>query len=69
LKRASPKTIRLFSENSSGRFQMQVGETYLLFAYDALGRTAIDNCGNSGLVHDRAYELGAVRSMNSKHGA
>ena len=45
-----PKTIDIFSENSSGRFVMDSDAEYLLFAYRALGRTAIDNCGNSRLL-------------------
>jgi hypothetical protein len=33
-----PKTVLLFSENSSGRFPMQVGTKYLLFVYRDHGR-------------------------------
>ena len=46
LRGSLPKRMRLFSENSSGRFPMHVGSTYLLFVYRALGRTMVDACGN-----------------------
>lgn len=39
--------ITIFSENSSGRFPMEVGKKYLLFANKTLGRFTSDNCGNS----------------------
>lgn len=42
--------IIIYSENSSGRFPMSVGEEYVLFVYYNLGRYQIDNCGNSGLL-------------------
>jgi hypothetical protein len=40
-------TIEVFTENSSGRFPLEVGKTYLLFAYMDERRLTIDNCGNS----------------------
>jgi hypothetical protein len=42
--------VDLFSENSSGRFPMQVGQEYLIFAYEDHGRLIVDNCGNSNLI-------------------
>ncbi len=53
LKGSPSKTVELYSENSSGRFPMQVGEQYLIFAdYGVFGgmrgrKLAINNCGNS----------------------
>jgi hypothetical protein len=41
------KIIQVFTENSSGRFQLDTGKQYLIFAYDYKGRLEIDNCGNS----------------------
>jgi hypothetical protein len=41
------RTLSVFSENSSGRFPMRVGHTYLLFLYQDHGRYQVDNCGNS----------------------
>ncbi len=39
--------LSVFSENSSGRFPMQIGREYLLFLYRDHGRYQVDNCGNS----------------------
>lgn len=44
------KSVIIFSENSSGRFPMSIGKTYILFIYYNVGRYQIDNCGNSGLL-------------------
>jgi hypothetical protein len=46
-KGSSFRTLSVFSENSSGRFPMRVGHTYLLFLYQDHGRYQVDNCGNS----------------------
>ncbi len=43
-------SIELFSENSSGRFPMQLNQGYLLFAYADHGRLIVDNCGKSDLI-------------------
>jgi hypothetical protein len=43
------RTIEVFTENSSGRFPLEVGKTYLLFADKLDGRLTITNCGNSAL--------------------
>lgn len=43
-------TVELFSENSSGRFPMELKREYLVFAYADHGRLAINNCGNSNLL-------------------
>jgi hypothetical protein len=42
-----PKTVRIFSENSSGRFPMEPRRKYLLFVYTEHGRMIVDSCGNS----------------------
>lgn len=42
--------IRLFSENSTGRFPMKMKREYLLFIYRDGGRLIVDNCGNSDLM-------------------
>ncbi len=54
-----PKIIPVFCENSSGRFPMVVGKTYVVFLYYD-GRHQIDNCGNSGLVSEKQEVLDAV---------
>ncbi len=66
LRGTSAKTFRLFSENSSGRFPMRVGATYLVFAYEALGRLTVDSCGNSGKLPEKAEVLSVLRKMKSR---
>jgi hypothetical protein len=61
-----PERMRLFSENSSGRFLMHVGSTYLLFVYRAVGRTIVDACGNSGVLSERAAVLESVRRLKNE---
>jgi hypothetical protein len=53
----------LFSENSSGRFPMSVGIEYVLFVYEALGRTMVDNCGNSGPLSEKKDVARTVRRL------
>jgi hypothetical protein len=57
------KTLRLFSENSSGRFQMTKGREYILFASMEQGRLSVDNCGNSGELPGSAAVLVAARKL------
>ncbi len=54
------KTIEVFTENTSGRFPLDIGKTYLLFAYPLGGRLTITNCGNSALLVDAE---GSVRDL------
>ena len=65
--RGSPaKIVKLFSENSSGRFPMQVGAAYLVFVYEELDRLQVDNCGNSGELPEKAEALAALRKMKQQ---
>ena len=57
------KTLQIFSENSSGRFPMDVGTKYLLFLYRVEGRTLVDNCGNSEPFSPESKVLRAVRAI------
>jgi hypothetical protein len=57
-----PKTLTVFSENSSGRFPMIVGKTYIIFVYYD-GRHQIDNCGNSGLVSEKEEVVRTLRLL------
>jgi hypothetical protein len=71
LKGAGPSLVTLYSENSSGRFPMETGASYVIFAYEGAFefRTspefAVDNCGNSGsLAEPRAQDvLAQVRRL------
>jgi hypothetical protein len=55
--------IIIFSENSSGRFPMAVGATYIMFLYYESGRYQIDNCGNSGLLSEKQSTVKSVRQL------
>ena len=61
----STNTVLIFSENSSGRFPMSVGETYILFVYHELGRYQVSNCGNSGLVSEKQKVIQTVRRLKA----
>ena len=56
-------TLTIYSENSSGRYPLKVGRTYLLFLYEQQGRLSADNCGNSGLASEKRREMNAVRRL------
>jgi hypothetical protein len=69
------KTVELYSENSSGRFPMQIGVSYLVFAREGVfegikgARLAIDSCGNSGTLEQSRQEVEAVRKLMTHHNA
>jgi hypothetical protein len=44
------KFIDVFTENSSGRYPLEIGHTYLLFASSHQGRLWIGSCGNSAEI-------------------
>ena len=54
------KTIEVFTENTSGRFPLDIGKTYVLFANHYGGRLTITNCGNSAWLADVE---GSVREL------
>jgi hypothetical protein len=60
--------IIIFSENSSGRFPMTVGETYLLFVLYELGLYQINNCGNSGLLSEKQNFVPRLRQLKQSEG-
>ena len=60
------RSIELFSENSSGRFPMQLGKEYLVFAYADHGRLMINNCGNSDLVSSAKKAVATIANLSSK---
>ncbi len=62
----SKHQIVIFSENSSGRFPMTVGSTYILFVYVELGRFQVSNCGNSGLLSDKKDVVSVVQTLKSQ---
>jgi hypothetical protein len=68
LKGHAKPVIHLFSEHSSGRFEMEVGTVYLLFvtADRSEKRTVyyISNCGNSAPIADRSALLAQLRNSS-----
>jgi hypothetical protein len=52
------RTVSLYSENTSARFPLDPGVTYLLFIDESKDGLYVDNCGSSGPVRDR--KTGAV---------
>ena len=64
-KGAPPSDLALFSENSSGRFPMEIGSQYLLFVLRAGSNYAVDNCGNSGLLASTAGLIDLVRRLQT----
>jgi hypothetical protein len=66
LRGAPGRTVEIFSENSSARFPMRIGTSYLLFLYKQQGVLSADYCGNSGPVANKADVLRAVRQL-AKH--
>ena len=57
--------LELFNENSSGRFALETGVTYLLFAHrDEDGQFLVNNCGNSGPVAAIPRVVAEVRALS-----
>jgi len=69
LKGRPPRKLELYSENSSGRFPMEVGVRYIIFAdygvFEGIrGRQlAVSNCGNSAPLPNGEKTLEAVRRL------
>lgn len=72
LKGSSGKTVELYSENSSGRFPMESGTEYLIFAYQGAfegingPRLAVDNCGNSGTLKTSKEAFAIARKLTER---
>jgi hypothetical protein len=62
------ETVLLFSENSSGRFRMQVGRKYILFVSAEKGTYSVDNCGNSIDVEHGGVVIDSVRKLSASVG-
>jgi hypothetical protein len=56
-------SVTIFSENSTGRFPMEIEREYILFIHDEFGRYYVDNCGNSGPSIDKEAVIETVRSI------
>ena len=61
------RTITVFSENSSGRFPMEIGVAYLVFLSSRTGEPAmVDSCGNSGPVSQSAHAIDTVKQLSRR---
>jgi hypothetical protein len=61
------RTLTVFSENSSGRFPMDVGVDYLVFLSVRGGEPAmVDTCGNSGPVTETAAAIETVKQLSRR---
>jgi hypothetical protein len=58
-----PDNLTIFSENSTGRFPMQIGHEYLLFLYRDHGRYQVDNCGSSDEMQKAASTITEVEKI------
>ncbi len=61
-------TIRIFSENSTGRFPMDVDSSYVLFIYRAGGRIHVDPCGHSAPVRAASALLADLERLTVPRG-
>jgi len=56
--------IVTYSENSSGRFNMEVGKAYLLFSEYNESPMVISNCGNSDLFTNSGDSLKIIQKLS-----
>jgi hypothetical protein len=72
LKGATSNLVEIHNENDSGRFDMEDGHSYLLFAYKGTfdgfikPMLAIDAAGNSCSLQDSKHLLVAVRELQDR---
>jgi hypothetical protein len=57
------KQVDVWSENTSGRFPMENGKSYLLFLYEDEHQLSADGCGNSGLVSEKRQVLATLETL------
>jgi hypothetical protein len=60
----SPSHIRLVSENTSGRFPMEIGRSYIVFVQSSGHELYVDNCGNSGTLPEADGVTSEVRKAH-----
>lgn len=57
------RTIEVYTGNDSGRFPLDVGKQYLLFASEFNGRFEIDYCGNSAFFSEAKDAIRELESL------
>lgn len=73
LKGKPTRLTQLFSENTTGRFPMKIGASYLIFAYpetfkiaDVISpQLAVNNCGMSGMLPGARKALREARNLRA----
>ncbi|MDR3425721.1 MAG: hypothetical protein P4M13_11740 [Alphaproteobacteria bacterium] len=58
--------LKIYSENSSGRFPMNLRTTYLLFIEQHENKLGVDSCGNSGLETDKISVTKKLQELSSR---
>lgn len=56
--------VQVYSENSSGRFPMELGTRYVLFLHKSGTNLTAYDCGNSGPIDDKATVLRALSALS-----
>jgi hypothetical protein len=56
--------VHVYSENSSGRFPMELGTRYVLFLHKSGTNLAAYDCGNSGTIDDKSTVLRALSALS-----
>jgi hypothetical protein len=69
-KGAPPPRLRVFSENTTARFWLKIGDDYLLFVdegtFDVIGnQLTVDTCGNSADIAHAHNALCQVQKLSS----
>lgn len=60
------KEIRLYNENNSGRFPMEVGKKYFIFVRTGDDGYWVDSCGNSEEYYKSAKIISEVKKLLKK---
>lgn len=63
---APPKRLVLDSVNTTSRFNMDVGESYLLLVQGGYAKGWVSNCGNSGTLRETAEAVAALRAAQGQ---
>ncbi|WP_267225543.1 hypothetical protein [Dyella silvae] len=57
-----PSVAKIYSENNSGRFPMELGKRYVLFLHKSGPNLSAYDCGNSGPVDEKAAVIKFLKS-------
>ncbi len=60
----SPKRLVIYNPNDSSRFDMDVGNAYLLFVYRQRGQYILDDCGWSDEIENSDFALAQLKKRS-----